>query len=118
MKAVTEVKQIIPFGVPQPLPPGATQPPSGATTYPPQPVPPGASLYNSVQGDWWDMISFKVYGMKRGDELYMHKLIEANYDLRDICNFPAGLQVIVPPLPVKTEIPLVPWTSASIVSVP
>lgn len=83
-----------------------------------QPVPAGASIYISTQGDWWDLISLKVYGNRRGDEYYMHKLIEANYEIREICNFPAGVQVIVPPLPVKTEIPLVPWTSANVVTTP
>ncbi|HKD74512.1 MAG TPA: tail protein X [Ktedonobacterales bacterium] len=92
--------------------------PGAATSYPPQPIPFGASIYISIQGDWWDLISLKVYGMRRGDEYYMHKLIEANYELRDLCEFPAGVQVIVPALPVKVEMPLVPWTSASIVTAP
>jgi hypothetical protein len=94
-------------------PPGGTTPPP--PTYPPQPIPFGATIYVSTQGDWWDLISFKVYGMKRGDEYYMHKLIEANYEIRDICHFPAGVSVIVPVLPIKTAIPLVPWTKANIV---
>ena len=98
-------------------PPGSTPPPV-VTIFPPQPIPPDASIYISTQGDWWDLISLKVYGNKRGDEYYMHKLIEANYEIRDICNFPAGVQVIVPKLPVKTAIPLVPWTSANIVTTP
>ena len=95
------------------LPPDSTTPPVYM-----QPVPTGASIYISVQGDWWDLIALKVYGMRRGDEMFMHDLIEANYEIRDICNFPAGVQVIVPPLPVRTVIPLVPWTSASLVPTP
>jgi phage tail protein X len=94
---------------------GLLPPPS---PLPAQPIPAGASIYISTQGDWWDLISLKVYGNLRGDEYYMHKLIEANYEIRDICNFPAGVQVIVPALPVKTEIPLVPWTSAQVVTTP
>jgi hypothetical protein len=53
--------------------------------------------------------------MRRGDDHLMHKLIEANYDLREVSHFPAGLVVQVPEVPVKTTIPLVPWKSASIV---
>jgi hypothetical protein len=87
---------------------------ANGTTYA-QPIPQGASIYVSVQDDWWDLIALKVYGMRRGDELLMYKLLEANYELRDICNFPAGVQVIVPVLPQKTAIPLVPWTSANVV---
>jgi phage tail protein X len=94
-----------------PGPPGGTPPPS-------QPVPAGARIYVSTQGDWWDLISLKMYGNRRGDEYYMHKLIEANYEIRDIDNFPAGVQVIVPALPVKTAIPLVPWTSANVITAP
>lgn len=75
-----------------------------------------SKIYRSIEGDWWDLISLRVYGMQRGDEYYMHKLLEANYKLKDVCMFPAGIAVIVPDLPVKTEIPLVPWTSASIVT--
>jgi len=74
--------------------------------------------YTSIQGDWWDLIALRVYGMKRGDDHLMHKLIEANYNIREICNFPAGVVVIVPDLPVKATIPLVPWKSTSIVTNP
>ena len=73
-------------------------------------------VYVSVQVDYWDLISLKMYGMRRGDDHYMHKLIEANYAIRDLVEFPGGVAVIVPELPVKTSIPLVPWKSASIVS--
>jgi tail protein X len=74
-------------------------------------------IYVSIQDDWWDLISLRVYGGKRGDERLMHKLIEANYPIREISNFPAGIPVIVPPVPVKTEIPLVPWKKASVISI-
>jgi phage tail protein X len=73
-------------------------------------------VYISTQGDWWDVIALRVYGMKRGDDHLMHKLIEANYALRTVANFPAGLSVVVPPLETKTEIPLVPWKVTSVVT--
>jgi phage tail protein X len=78
----------------------------------PEPLPPPAHVYTSTQGDWWDMISLRVYGMRRFDDHLMHKLIEANYALREVSNFPAGVAVIVPEIAVKTEIPLVPWKKA------
>jgi len=74
--------------------------------------------YVSVQDDWWDIISLKCYGMRRGDEYYMHKLIEANYELRELSHFPGGIIVNVPDLPVKVSIPLVPWKRASIITTP
>jgi phage tail protein X len=80
--------------------------------YPP-PAPPPSRVYVSTQGDWWDLISLKVYGMRRNDDHLMHKLIEANYPLRDIANFPAGIGVVVPEIETKMDIPLVPWKKAS-----
>ncbi len=56
--------------------------------------------------------------MRRGDEMFMHKLIEANYEIRELEQFPAGIPVVVPAIPVKTAIPLVPWTRAYIVTTP
>jgi phage tail protein X len=88
------------------------------TPPPTQPIPAGARIYTSVQGDWWDLIALRVYGMRRFDELYLHKLMEANYEIREINEFPAGIPVVVPPMPVKTVIPLVPWTNAYIVTNP
>lgn len=71
-------------------------------------------IYISIQGDWWDMIAIRVYGAQRGNEHLMYRLLEANYPLREISNFPAGIAVVVPTIEVKTEIPLVPWTTATI----
>jgi phage tail protein X len=84
----------------------------------PIPEPHPKRVYISIQGDWWDLIALKCYGMRRGDDHLMHKLIEANYALRDLSHFPAGIPVYVPDVPVKTSIPLVPWKRASIVTSP
>ena len=85
-----------------------------------QVIPPGyperekvGRIYISIQGDWWDMIAIRCYGRQRGNEHLMFRLLEANYPLRDICEFPAGLAVIVPEVEVKTEIQLVPWKKAA-----
>ena len=70
-------------------------------------------IYITTQGDMWDLISLRVYGMKRRDDhLLHHLLIQANYPLRNVCRFPGGIAVNIPNLPVKTEIPLVPWKKA------
>lgn len=68
----------------------------------------------STQGDWWDTLAMRAYGLKRGNESLMYRLLEANYALRDLSHFPAGVSVIVPTVAVATEIALVPWTSATI----
>ena len=75
--------------------------------------PPMQRYYISTQGDWWDVIAMKVYGKKRGNEHLMYRLIEANYHLRHIANFPAGVKVTVPAIPVDVLIPLVPWKNAA-----
>lgn len=72
-------------------------------------IPAGANIYVSTQGDWWDLISLRCYGMKRGDDHQMHRLIEANYYLRNVSQFPAGVAVIVPDAPAPIAQPLVPW---------
>lgn len=78
----------------------------------------GARIYVSTQGDWWDMIAIRVYGRKRGNEHLMYRLLESNYAIRELSNFPAGVAVIVPEVDVATEIPLVPWKSATRIPAP
>ena len=75
-------------------------------------------IYISTQGDWWDLIAINVYGKKRGNEHLMFRLIEANYHLRDISHFPAGIAVVVPTVDVVTTIPLVPWKTATVIPTP
>lgn len=84
--------------------------------YPPPPSPP-TRTYVSTQGDMWDLISLRVYGMRRRDDHLMHKLIEANYPMRNVSSFPAGLTVTVPEVITKRTIPLVPWKKADMVTV-
>jgi phage tail protein X len=99
-------------------------PPTPPISIPPTtPVPPsqtiqlvkGQRLYVSTQGDWWDLIAIKVYGARRGNEHLMYRLLEANYPLRDISQFPAGVAIVVPAVQVETDIPLVPWKKATII---
>jgi phage tail protein X len=70
-------------------------------------------VYISIQGDWWDLIAIRVYGRKRGNEHLMFRLLEENWPLKDLAQFPAGVPVIVPELAIETEIQLVPWKKAS-----
>ena len=100
------------------LPVISTEPPITPPTQPPYktvPAPLGARIYVSVQGDWWDVIAMKVYGFKRGNEALMYRIIEANYHLRDISLFPAGIAVIIPKIESQTEILLVPWKVALLI---
>jgi phage tail protein X len=94
--------------IPVPVPPAPVPPP---ITDPP----PDARIYVSTQDDWWDLIAIRVYGAQRGNEHLMYRLLEANYHLVNVARFPAGLAVVVPDIPVKTTIPLVPWKSAVII---
>lgn len=49
-------------------------------------------VYNTIQGDTWDIISQKVYGHSLG----MQHLIHANLDYIEVGVFSAGIQIIVP----------------------
>jgi hypothetical protein len=92
---------------PIPLPGPVLQPSPGV-------LKPGDQVYVSVQGDMWDLISQKVYGMQRGSDHYLDRLIEANPQFNSYNQLPGGFYILVPPLPTQTEIPLVPWKRATI----
>lgn len=61
--------------------------------------------YTTIQGDTWDMISYKVYG----NEQHMDVLIQANSQYIQTVIFPANVILTVPTLdiPVTTQLP--PW---------
>ncbi|WOO34952.1 tail protein X [Anaerocolumna sp. AGMB13020] len=63
------------------------------------------STYITVQGDTWDMISFRVYGTSK----YIGLLMENNYDLLDIFLFSAGIEINVPELPEEEENDIPDW---------
>lgn len=52
------------------------------------------NTYITVQGDTWDLISYKVYGTSR----HIGLLMENNYDLLDTFIFSAGIEIMVPEL--------------------
>ena len=61
--------------------------------------------YITVQGDTWDMISYKVYGSSK----YIGLLMESNYNLLDIFIFSAGVEVNVPELPEEEAADIPNW---------
>jgi phage tail protein X len=99
---------------PEPMPPLLATPPKPAVTTTNVAPPLTGRVYISTQGDWWDLIAINVYGRRRGNEHLMFRLLEANYHLRNVSQFPAGVAVIVPEVDVVTTIPLVPWKTATV----
>jgi len=63
------------------------------------------STYTTIQGDAWDLISFKLFG----DEKYMRYLIEANWDYADVLVFSSGTVLNVPELPEEPDEDLPFW---------
>ena len=63
--------------------------------------------YTTVQGDTWDIVSFKSYG----SEKYVDILIERNWRHRFSVFFPAGVQLTIPDIAIQTqdERNLPPW---------
>lgn len=62
------------------------------------------SQYTTVQGDMWDMISYRLFGAER----YMVKLIEANPDHADTVIFSAGVVLTIPTLETATTPQILP----------
>jgi len=52
------------------------------------------NTYITVQGDTWDLISYKVFGTSK----HIGLLMENNYDLLDTFIFGAGIEIMVPEL--------------------
>mgnify|MGYP003851707283 CR=1 FL=1 len=61
--------------------------------------------YITIQGDTWDMISYKVYG----DEKYMDILMDVNPLYIHVVVFSANIELIVPTLPEDKISQLPPW---------
>jgi phage tail protein X len=61
--------------------------------------------YRTIQGDTWDMISFKVYG----DEKLFLLIMNSNKEHLDKIIFDAGLTLVIPPAPEQTADDLPPW---------
>lgn len=61
--------------------------------------------YTTIQGDTWDMISYKVYG----DCKYMDKIIEANSKYTDIFSFSANIIINIPEIIAEYTTVVPPW---------
>lgn len=58
-----------------------------------------STAYTTIQGDTWDLISFKLFG----SEKYMKNLIEANWPLLETLVFSSGTVITVPDLPEESD---------------
>lgn len=61
--------------------------------------------YTTIQGDTWDKIAFKVYGV----ESYAHYLMQSNYEHLETLIFSAGTVLQVPAVPEEQSGDLPPW---------
>ena len=57
------------------------------------------TTYTTIQGDTWDLISFKLFG----SEKYMKNIIEANWPLLETLVFSSGTVITVPDLPEESD---------------
>ncbi|MFP8919752.1 tail protein X [Megasphaera indica] len=64
-----------------------------------------SNTYSTVQGDMWDMISYRVYG----SEKYVRTLLEANPQFRDVVVFPADIVLTCPDVNLTNTSTLPPW---------
>lgn len=64
-----------------------------------------SNTYQTVSGDMWDSIAFKVLGK----ESYTDKLIKANLRYREITVFPAGILLEIPAVQPEVSASLPPW---------
>ena len=65
-----------------------------------------ATTYNTVSGDMWDLISYKMYR----DEAHIDTLINANPQYRKTAVFKADIKLIIPDRPPPSPVTyLPPW---------
>ena len=61
--------------------------------------------YLTVQGDMWDVISFRVYKT----EYLMHLIVDANPKYRNIVVFPANCELDIPDVSESNNVDFPPW---------
>ncbi len=64
-----------------------------------------SNTYSTIQGDMWDLISYRVYGTEK----HVKDLLEANPKYRTIAVFPAGITINCPDILSSTSSILPPW---------
>lgn len=62
-------------------------------------------IYQTIQGDTWDIIAKKIYGAEK----HMDYLMAHNFPLLDYYIFPAGVEVRTPELPAVLPDNLPVW---------
>ncbi len=63
------------------------------------------TTYTTIQGDTWDLISYRVYG----SDHYTKELIFSNSEHREIAVFGAGTVLNVPEIEIKVTVSIPPW---------
>lgn len=62
--------------------------------------------YVTHQDDAWDAIAFRLWGQER----HLLELVKANPEHLDVVLFPAGVELVVPVVPVtQQQLQLPPW---------
>jgi len=61
--------------------------------------------YRTIQGDMWDLISYKITGSVAG----MTQLLQANPNYVEYVVFPAGIVLVVPDFTDSVSETLPPW---------
>lgn len=64
-----------------------------------------SSTYKTKSGDKWDGIAYT----QMGDTKYTHLLMEANPGMSSVYIFSAGVELVVPDVPLMTSSDLPPW---------
>lgn len=68
-------------------------------------------IYNTISGDTWDAISYRVYG----SEFYVNELINANLQHIDTFIFNANITLNIPDIDTAINEQLPPWERPKIV---
>lgn len=63
------------------------------------------SYYTTIQGDTWDLISYRVYGSNH----HTKELIFLNSQHREISIFQAGVVLKIPEISVQAATSIPPW---------
>ena len=61
--------------------------------------------YKTIQGDTWDLISYKLYG----SEEYIKEIYEANKNYSSIAIFDGGIELKIPVIKIAEVLTLPPW---------
>lgn len=63
------------------------------------------TTYNTIQGDTWDSISYRIWG----SEFYTNELFVANPEYQDVIIFAANVTLNIPDIDTAIDTELPPW---------